>query len=207
MLGAADNPLNLPPGFEPPGGGAATRPEHCAAGRRYIGACSRFLSRYRYVLEAHPVEFLIQKPMERLPEAWLAELASPGMEDELDLGVLLGEQPAAPAPAGAPAGAAAGAAGDLSSEEGGDGGGLLGFFRAARGLQMLRRPSVELVADEKRMQPLAQELRMFTNPKKVRETETIQSRRAPSRQLFSQFRASLRKLWAGFQRGAPLSFD
>lgn len=89
MLGSANNPFNLPRDFVAPR--SATTSEHTAAARRYIAAATSLLSTYRYILEAHPVEFLIQRPMDRLPAAWLAEL--PQIEHQLDLSVLLGEQP------------------------------------------------------------------------------------------------------------------
>ena len=61
------------------------------AARRYIAAATTLLSTYRYILETHPVEFLTQRPMDRLPPAWLAEL--PELEDQLDLDVLLDKEP------------------------------------------------------------------------------------------------------------------
>jgi|EP01043_Picozoa_sp_COSAG02_P068518 hypothetical protein len=59
--------------------------------------------------------------------------------------------------------------------------GLLGFFQQARRLHMPRQPSTELeaaTASASRdppsvLQPLAQELRMFTNPKKIHEVERM----------------------------------
>jgi hypothetical protein len=59
--------------------------------------------------------------------------------------------------------------------------GLLGFFQQARCLHMPRQPSTELeVASASAssgaasvLQPLAQELRMFTNPKKIHEVERM----------------------------------
>ena len=59
--------------------------------------------------------------------------------------------------------------------------GLLGFFQQARRLHMPRQPSTELeVASASAssgatsmLEPLAQELRMFTNPKKIHEVERM----------------------------------
>jgi hypothetical protein len=92
MLGCASNPFNLPPEFVPPAplsGLRVDQTQHTAAARRYIAAASSLLSSYRYILETHPVEFLTQRPMDRLPAAWLAEL--PELEDQLDLDVLIRE--------------------------------------------------------------------------------------------------------------------
>ena len=58
---------------------------------------------------------------------------------------------------------------------------MLGFFQQARRLHMPRQPSAELevVAASASsdpvsvLQPLAQELRMFTNPKKIHEVERM----------------------------------
>jgi hypothetical protein len=99
MLGCASNPFNLPRDFLPAPPCAALRvdqSQHNAAARRYIAAASSLLSSYRYILETHPVEFLTQRPMDRLPTAWLAEL--PELEDQLDLDVLIGksEKPESP---------------------------------------------------------------------------------------------------------------
>jgi hypothetical protein len=187
MLGAAHNPYNLPPAFVP--AQCTEQQEQTAAARRYIDTASEFLTSYRYVLEAHPVEFLIQRPMDRLPPAWLAEL--PEIEQELDLTVLLGEQP--DRSDGPPAGRGASVTLNLGTQPrlteaayrcpraAGDDAGLLGFFRKARALHMPRQPSAALEAavaaagtdPSSVLQPLAQELRMFTNPKKIHEVERL----------------------------------
>ena len=59
--------------------------------------------------------------------------------------------------------------------------GLLDFFEQARALHMPRQPSEDLeitgaAADSDSasvLQPLARELRMFTNPKKIHEVERM----------------------------------
>ena len=59
--------------------------------------------------------------------------------------------------------------------------GLLGFFKQARALHMPRQPSRDLemvaaAADNDStlvLQPLARQLRMFTNPKKIHEVERM----------------------------------
>ena len=190
MLGSASNPFNLPRDFVPPP--SAPPSQQNAAARRYIAAASSLLSTYRFLLETHPVEFLTQRPMDRLPPLWLAAL--PELEHRLSLNVLLAEPEGGESPSRCTSGILlrrnAAVPTKLSipplsgwmlvcciaGEQG-----LLGFFQQARRLHMPRQPSTELeVAVESAgrdpasvLQPLAQELRMFTNPKKIHEVERM----------------------------------
>ena len=148
MLGDPRNPYNLPPAFAAHADEAEPR-DHGAAARRYVTAIAAFVQRHRHVLECHPVEFLTEQPMARLPAAWLEEL--PSLEHRLGHGLLVAEPEPAPEPEPS--------------------GGLLGFFRDARALQMPRQPAE--VAGEPGYRSLAQELRMFTKPKKIHEVERL----------------------------------
>ena len=162
MLGDPRNPYNLPPAFTAHADEAEPR-DHGAAARRYVTAIAAFVQRHRHVLECHPVEFLTEQPMARLPAAWLEEL--PSLEDRLGHGLLVPEPEPAPEPSPEPEP-------EPSPEpEPEPSGGLLGFFRDARALQMPRQPAE--VAGEPGYRPLAQELRMFTKPKKIHEVERL----------------------------------
>ena len=130
--------------------------------------------------------------MDRLPPAWLAEL--PAIEHRLGLNVLslLAEPEGEESPSRGTNGILLGRYAALHETvfvtalsirvcciAGNEG--LLGFFQQARRLHMPRQPSTELeVAVESAgrdpaslLQPLAQELRMFTNPKKIHEVERM----------------------------------
>ena len=83
MAGAAPasaNPFNLPAAFlAPPAGdedAAAAFAAHVVAARAYAAALAAFLRDHGWLLEAHPVQLLTERPLQRLPASWRAELAA-----------------------------------------------------------------------------------------------------------------------------------
>ena len=51
----------------------------------YISDVLNMIEKYRFILETHPIDYLIQQPLNKLPKSWLKQLHSDKKPEPLHL--------------------------------------------------------------------------------------------------------------------------